>query len=153
MEPAQTAAVTVNEPSRNRRPARATRAADGKHPTPMKVMTRYRNIDPDQQLDAVIEAAIRELEKRIKVEAAEITVERSRFETPPVRTSILIVTPGPDLQVEARDYTTPAAFIKAHRELLRRAGLKQQRTLPTAGPAPRPARALRGAVRSRQPRH
>lgn len=119
----------------------------------MKVITRYRNIDPDQQLDAVIEAAIRELEEFIKVEAAEITVERSRFETPPVRTRILILTPGPDLEVEARDYTTPAAFIKAHRELLRRAGLKQQRALPAARPAPRPARALRRTIRPRHPRH
>jgi len=112
----------------------------------MKIMTHYRNIDPDQQLDAVIEAAIRELEECIEVEAAEITVERSRFATPPVRTRILIVTPGPDLQVEARDYTTPAAFIRAHRELLRRAGLKQQRALPGA-------RALRAARSTRQPRY
>lgn len=119
----------------------------------MKVMTRYLNLDPGPQLDEVIEQAIRELATRLEVEAAEITVERLRFETPPVRLRILIVTPGPDIEVEARDYTTPAAFIKARRELLRRAGIKRHRTVPAARPAPRPARALRGAIRSHQPRH
>ncbi len=118
----------------------------------MKVMTRYLNLDPDHKQHGIVEQTIRELATRIPVEAAEITVERLRFETPPVRARFLIVTPGPDIEVEARDYTLPAAFLKARRELLRRAGHKQERSRPDNRPAPRPARAIRKSHRPHQPR-
>jgi len=108
----------------------------------VKVMTHYRNIRPARSLDSLIEETIGELGGKMTVESAEVTVERSMSDHPPVRTSILIVTPGPDIEVEARDYTSAAAYNKAWRALQRRAEAKAAHRGDSKRRAnPRPARA------------
>lgn len=116
----------------------------------MKVMTHYRNIKPSEDLDSVIEEMISSLEESIRVESAVVTVERAGTDHPPVRVSLHIETPGPDIQVHARDYTPPAALLKVRRALQKRMDVKLDDARSKNGRAPRPARPVR---RSKPSRH
>lgn len=95
-----------------------------KHRGQIKVMTHYRSIKPERNLEFVIEETINELGERMTVESAKIIVERSTSDHPPIRANIFIETPGPDIEVEARDYTGAAAYNKAWRVLQKRAETK-----------------------------
>jgi len=109
----------------------------------MNVITQYRNLKQSQRLDSEIEVMIEELEKFITVESAVVTVERTPSEHPPVRVKIFIETPGPDIEVQALDYTPPAALIKVQKALQKRIDFKIRNARCKGTKAPRPARAVR----------
>ena len=103
----------------------------------MKLITHYLGLEPSQQIDSEIESAIRELNGSIRVEKAEVVVERSGYRNPPVATRVLIVTPGPDIRSEGRDYTPLAAFKKAWSQVERRSRWKSDQKRRRNKRAPR----------------
>ncbi len=109
----------------------------------MKVMTQYRNIKASQHVDTVIEEIIDALDKSIRVESAEVKVERVGNDHPPVRVSVFVETPGPDIEVQARDYTVPAALLKVRRALQKRVDTRLNAPRARSGRSPRPARPAR----------
>ena len=111
---------------------------DGGHPgRQLKLLKNYRNIKPTSALDESIEDSIRQLGGIITVESAAVIVEKSMTDYPPVSVRIKIETPGPDIKVEAKDYTGAAAFSKAWRELQKRAEWKKSRAGSRKRRAPR----------------
>ena len=106
----------------------------------MKVITQYRNLKQSPRLDSEIEGMIGELGTLITVESALVTVERTTTEHPPVRVQIFIETPGPDIEVQALDYTPPAALMKVQKALQKRIDFKVGNARSKAARAPRPAR-------------
>lgn len=110
----------------------------------MRVLTRYRNVEPARRFETLVEQALAELAASVTIETADVLLERLPGETPPLRVSFRIATPGPDLKAEARDYTTLAAWTKAFRILQRSVGLKAGRIRARGSQAPRPARPTRG---------
>jgi hypothetical protein len=115
----------------------------------MRVLTRYRNVEPARHFETLVEQALAELAASVTIETADVLLERLPGETPPLRVSFRIATPGPDLKAEARDYTAPAALAKVCLALRRGAGHKTARA--RAPKAPRPARPTRGrATRATQ---
>jgi hypothetical protein len=118
----------------------------------MRVLTRYRNVDPARSFEALVERGLGELAGVVTIESADILLERLSGETPPVRVSLRIATPGPDLKAEARDYTALAAWNKAFRALQRSVGLKAGSIRARGSQAPRPARPSRGRAALSAPR-
>lgn len=110
----------------------------------MRVLTRYRNVEPVRRFETLVEQALAELAASVTIETADVLLERLPGETPPVRVSLQIATPGPDLKAEARDYTALAAWTKAFRALQRSVGLKAGRIRARGSQAPRPGRPTRG---------
>jgi hypothetical protein len=118
----------------------------------MRVLTRYRNVDPARSFEALVERGLGELAGVVTIESADILLERLSGETPPVRVSLRIATPGPDLKAEARDYTALAAWTKVFRTVQRSAGIKAARIRTRGAQAPRPARPSRGRAALSGPR-
>ena len=94
----------------------------------LKLFTRYRNIKPGDHLDSRIERSMNQLADQLTLESVQVTVEKMMTENPPIFVHIDIETPGPDIAVNARDYTSTAAFSKAYRELQKIAERKQNRS-------------------------
>jgi ribosome-associated translation inhibitor RaiA len=61
----------------------------------------------------MVEEHILALGTLLIIEEAKVRLECSFQESPPFRVVVKLVTPGPDLEVEERDHTMPAALLKA----------------------------------------
>lgn len=83
----------------------------------MKLTLQHINVPSTVDLDTAIEDRILDLEKRVRIDEAVVRLERRRELSPAYRVWVHIVTPGPDLFAEAKDYTIRAAFDKALQEL------------------------------------
>lgn len=83
----------------------------------MKLTLQHLHVPSTSELDAVVEERVLELEKRVRIDEAIVRLERWREQSPAFRVWMHIVTPGPDIFAEARDYTIRAAFDKALEDL------------------------------------
>jgi len=78
----------------------------------MKLLIRQVHHEISRSFAALIHREIKSLEPLLVIEEARISIER-RFESSPgFYVGILLVTPGPDIHVEACDHTVHAAMRK-----------------------------------------
>ena len=79
----------------------------------MKLITQHHKVRSTDELDSLVEERILAFESRLQIDEARVRLECNWEESPSFRVAIHIVTPGPDLLAEGRDYTLHAAIGKA----------------------------------------
>ncbi|MCX8090810.1 MAG: HPF/RaiA family ribosome-associated protein [Verrucomicrobiae bacterium] len=85
--------------------------------TTMRLNVQHINVRSLDTLDSWVEQQVLALGQCRQIDEANVRLE-CRFESsPPFAVRIDLVTPGPDLFAESRDYTLPAAFSKAMTQL------------------------------------
>jgi ribosome-associated translation inhibitor RaiA len=83
----------------------------------MKLTIKHHDLRSTDELDSLVEEQLLRITPRICVEEAVVALGCYRDRSPPYRAMIRIVTPGPDLEVEASDHTPVAAFRQAMNDL------------------------------------
>lgn len=90
----------------------------------MKVTIQHRNIQPTGKLNSSVKERILALKPRLQIDEAKILLEQNFEVSPPFAVRLHLVTPGPDVIAEGRDYTIQAAMNKmlgtVNEELVRR---------------------------------
>jgi ribosome-associated translation inhibitor RaiA len=93
---------------------------------PMKLTVQRHNLQRANAVDSLLNERMLQLQPRLQIDEARVTLECVWEHSPAYRVAIHIVTPGPDLNAEGRDHTIHAAIGKAlarlehrlrHREL------------------------------------
>lgn len=79
----------------------------------MKLTVQHRNLRSTDEVDSLLEERIIELQPRLQIDEARVSLECRWQHSPAYRVAIHIVTPGPDLQAEGQDHTIHAAIGKA----------------------------------------
>ena len=80
---------------------------------PMKLTLTHRNHDPSDSIVGMIQQELQSLQPELQIDEARVHLERSLTDSPPFSASIHLVTPGPDVIVQAADHTLRAALVKA----------------------------------------
>lgn len=78
----------------------------------MKITMQHRHHQPSPSFAALVRAHLEEIHKTRQIDEARVLVERRLEDSPPFRLSLHLVTPGPDIAVEAVDHTLHAALMK-----------------------------------------
>lgn len=78
----------------------------------MKLTLKHLHHQPSSSLKLLIERHLEKLSESIQIEEARVVVENRAEASPPFHMSFHLVTPGPDIFVEARDHTLRAALQK-----------------------------------------
>lgn len=87
-----------------------------KHNTPhnqIKLTLTHRNHAPSASIVEMIGRELKSLEPDLQIDEARVHLERSLTDSPPFSASFHLVTPGPDVIVQAADHTLRAALLKA----------------------------------------
>lgn len=79
----------------------------------MKLTLTHRNHDPSDSIVGMIQQELQSLQPELQIDEARVHLERSLTDSPPFSASIHLVTPGPDVIVQAADHTLRAALVKA----------------------------------------
>ena len=79
----------------------------------MKLTFSHRNHTPSVSIIEMIKAELKSLLPDLQIDEARVHLERSLTDSPPFKASFHLVTPGPDVIVEATDHTLRAAVLKA----------------------------------------
>lgn len=85
----------------------------------MKLTIQHLQVRSTDELDSRVEERLVGLEPRLRIEQAIVALSHDREGSPAFRARIHVVTPGPDLLVEAADHTLAAALTKAFNDLER----------------------------------
>ncbi len=64
-------------------------------------------------LISMLETELKSFEPDLQIDEAKVRVEQRAEESPPFHVAIHLVTPGPDIIVEATDHTLRAAMLKS----------------------------------------
>ena len=64
-------------------------------------------------LMAMLETELKSFEPELQIDEARVRMEQRADESPPFHVAIHLVTPGPDIIVEATDHTLRAAMLKS----------------------------------------
>lgn len=79
----------------------------------MKIILKHLNHRPSVSLTELLEKELAALAPDLRIDEARVWFERMADASPPFRVAFHLVTPGPDVMVEARDHTLRAALMKA----------------------------------------
>ncbi|MCF7731543.1 MAG: HPF/RaiA family ribosome-associated protein [Akkermansiaceae bacterium] len=79
----------------------------------MKLTLTHRNHAPSATIVGMIEKELKSLQPDLQIAEARVHLERSLTDSPPFSASFHLVTPGPDVIVQATDHTLRAALLKA----------------------------------------
>jgi len=93
----------------------------------MKLTVQHHNLRSSDEVDSLLEDRILELEPRLQIDEARVTLECRWQQSPAYRVAIHIVTPGPDVQAEGQDHTIHAAISKALGHLEHRLRHREQK--------------------------
>ena len=85
----------------------------------MKFILNHRWLRPDENLSAQVEQKISKLTGLVRIEAAEVTLEKNAASSPPFSAKVHLVIPGPDLYAEEKDHTPEATIHKVLAKLSR----------------------------------
>ena len=80
---------------------------------PMKLTLTHRNHAPSASIVEMIDKELKSLQPDLQIDEARVHLERSLTDSPPFSASFHLVTPGPDVIVQATDHTLRAALLKA----------------------------------------
>lgn len=78
----------------------------------MKLTLQYHNVRSTGGIEALVENMILSLQPAMKIDHAIVRLEEAVESSPRFRTSVHLVTPGPDVIAEGRDHTLLAAINK-----------------------------------------
>lgn len=95
----------------------------------MKFILNHRWLRPDEKLSAQMKQQISKLGGLVRIEAAEVTLERSPACSPPFSAKVHLVIPGPDLYAEEKDHTPEATVHKVLAKLARQIRHRKQKLL------------------------
>jgi hypothetical protein len=79
----------------------------------MKLTLTHRNHAPSASIVEMIDKELKSLPPDLHIDEARVHLERSLTDSPPFSASFHLVTPGPDVIVQATDHTLRAALLKA----------------------------------------
>lgn len=79
----------------------------------MKVSLTHHNHAPSDSIVEMIGKELKSLQPDLQIDEARVHLERSLTDSPPFSASFHLVTPGPDVIVQATDHTLRAALVKA----------------------------------------
>jgi ribosome-associated translation inhibitor RaiA len=124
----------------------------------MKIYLRYRLHEPSPSFTALIHERLESIAESLQIDEAHVMIARRPEASPAFQVSMHLVTPGPDVLVEAVDHTLRAAFAKAIRQLEARISRRDRRRALVRGGAEMRLRALpaptsAGALVSSSKRH
>lgn len=88
----------------------------------MKIQFHIRGLHATAKLREWLTQPLERLRGLTGVSAAEVVIERRSEDTPPFRASVHLAVPGPDLQVEAKEHTLEAVWLKVTSALQRQIG-------------------------------
>jgi ribosome-associated translation inhibitor RaiA len=81
--------------------------------TAMEMDILILGMSSDDDIRKRLASDVQALAQLVPVEHAHISLERQHAATPPFQAAVMLVVPGPDIHVAARDHTWPAAWHKA----------------------------------------
>lgn len=79
----------------------------------MKILLKHPHHTPSPSLLELLEKELEALLPELRIDEARVLFERLPDASPPFRVAFHLVTPGPDVVVEATDHTLRAALLKA----------------------------------------
>ena len=115
----------------------------------MNITIQHRHLRSTHALDALVENRLLALQSRRLIEEARVMLEFRAPRSPAFLVAIEVITPGPDLFVEAADHTLPAAIHKALARLEALIGereLRRRRREAGRRSHPRPSRRAAAAL-------
>lgn len=72
---------------------------------------------PSTALIEMLETGLNSLQPDLQIDEARVRIEHRADESPPFHLAIHLVTPGPDILVEATDHTLRAAILKSFKAI------------------------------------
>lgn len=100
----------------------------------MKLNIQNKNLTAHNLLDTLIEARLRLLRTRVRIDEATVVIERMPEASPPYRVELHLAVPGPDLRSSQVDNTPVQAFTRALSEIEEHLR-DRQRTRDLRGPS------------------
>jgi ribosome-associated translation inhibitor RaiA len=95
----------------------------------MKTSLRYLGLNAQAAWNRLVEEHLNLLQKLTNIESAQVILERQREGTPAFRAHMVLVVPGPDFHVAARDHTLQAVILKVVQRLEEQIVERQRRQL------------------------
>jgi ribosome-associated translation inhibitor RaiA len=95
----------------------------------MKFILNHRWLRPDEKISAQLKQKISKLTGLVRIEAAEVTLEKNAASSPPYSAKVHLVIPGPDLYAEEKDHTPEATIHKVLAKLARQIRHRKQKLL------------------------
>ena len=95
----------------------------------MKFILNHRWLCPDENLSAQVKQKIVKLTGLVRIEAAEVTLEKNPASSPPFSAKVHLVIPGPDLYAEEKDHTPEATIHKVLAKLARQIRHRKQKLI------------------------
>jgi ribosome-associated translation inhibitor RaiA len=95
----------------------------------MKFILNHRWLRPDEKLSVRVKQKISKLAGLVRIEAAEVTLEKNTASSPPYSAKVHLVIPGPDLYAEEKDHTPEATIHKVLGKLSRQIRHRKQKSL------------------------
>lgn len=95
----------------------------------MKLIIHHRWLKTDQRLVDRLRKHLSSLTRMLRVESAEVILEKSPTSSPPFSAKVHLAVPGPDLFAEGRDHTLEASLRKVLGALTRQAKERKQKQI------------------------
>ena len=95
----------------------------------MKFILNHRWLRPDERLTAQVKQKLSRLARLVRIETAEIVLERKPHSVPPYTAKVRLAVPGPDIYSEERHYTLEASIRSALDKLSRQLRHRKQRAV------------------------
>lgn len=93
----------------------------------MKLKLTHRFLQPDATLDSSVRQKLSKLGTLVRIEAADVTLERNPEASPAFSAKVHLVIPGPDLVAEEKDHTPLATLNKVIAKLARQIRHRKQK--------------------------
>ena len=93
----------------------------------MKFILNHRWLRPDENLSAQVKQKVSKLTRLVRIESAEVTLERNAASSPPYSAKVHLAIPGPDLYAEEKDHTPEATIHKVLAKLARQIRYRKQK--------------------------
>lgn len=106
-------------------------------PTAMEMEFLILGMNSDDALRNRLALDLQALTRLVPIEHAHISLERQHAATPPFQAAVMLVVPGPDIHVAARDHTWPAAWQKVLARLRERIEQRRSRLAQRSSGQPR----------------
>ena len=95
----------------------------------MKFTLNHLWLRPDENLSVQVKQKISKLAELVRIETAEVTLQKNAANSPSFSAKVHLVIPGPDLHAEEKDHTPEAAFHKVLAKVARQIRHRKQKQL------------------------
>lgn len=95
----------------------------------MKFKLNHRWLLPDSHLSALVQRKFSKLAELVRIDAAEVTLEKHPENSPPFSAKVHLAVPGPDIHAEEKGHTPQATIQKVVAKLARQIRHRNQKLL------------------------